>query len=304
MEIINLDKEKNKYDNVAIALGNFDGIHLGHQELIIKVVEKSREKDLKPSILLFQNHTKVTINNKKPNMLTSNNQKYKIAEKLGIEVIYTLNFTKEIMNLSQEDFIKEILKERLNCKTVVVGFDYRFGYKAQGTSDSLATIGEKYDIETEVIKPIEKNGEIISSSHIRNLLKNGEIEESNRLLGRNYSIEGRVVKGASRGTGLGYPTANLDYDDDFLLPLLGVYKTKTNIRNKKYLSMTDIGYNPTFGEDNVKLETFILDFDDDLYGEFIEIEFIEYLRKDIKFKNKEELIQQLEKDEEKVREKQ
>lgn len=301
MEIINLDKEENKYKNVAIALGNFDGIHLGHQELIRKVVEKSRENNLKPSILLFQNHTRATINNKKPDMLTTNNQKYKIAKDLGIEVVYTLNFTKEVMSLPQEEFIEKILKDILNCKVVVVGFDYRFGYRAEGTSESLNKIGRVYGIETEVVDPIEIEGEIISSSYIRRLIKDGNLEKANKLLGRNYSIEGKVVSGANRGTGLGFPTANLDYSSEYLLPLLGVYKTKTHIGDREYLSMTDIGYNPTFGEDHIKLETFILDFDSDLYGKTIEIEFLEFLRKGIKFKSKEELIEQLKKDEERVR---
>ncbi len=300
MEIINLDINKNKYENVAVALGNFDGIHLGHQELIKKVVNESKKNNLKPSILFFENHTKSIINNKNPKMLTNNNQKYKLAKSLGIEVIYTLDFTKKIMNLSQEKFIEIILKNKLNTKLVVVGFDYRFGFKAKGTSNSLLDLNKKYNIKTEIIKPVEINGEVISSSYIRNLIKDGNLNSANKLLGRNYSIQGKVVSGASRGTGLGFPTANLEYDENYLLPLLGVYKTNTKIDDKLYLSMTDIGYNPTFNEDRIKLETYILNFSKDIYGKTMEIEFLDFLRKDIKFKNKEELINQLEKDKNRV----
>jgi riboflavin kinase/FMN adenylyltransferase len=293
MEIIDLSNYNETRFNTAIALGNFDGIHIGHQQLINTMISKAKDLGIKSSLLLFKNHTKATIDNNKPNMITSNEQKFKICEELGIDIIYLLDFDDSLMKLSGEDFIKNIIIDKMNCKLLVVGFDYRFGYKASGDSKLLLELGKKHNIDVIVLDPVYKNNEVISSSIIRNLVAIGHMDEVTNILGRPYSILGKVITGKNRGNKLGFPTANIELMDNYVIPKNGVYITNTIVDNKKYLSATNIGYNPTFNEDILKIETYILDFSENIYGKTIEVEFIDFLRDDIKFKNKEELINQM-----------
>ncbi|WMM26576.1 bifunctional riboflavin kinase/FAD synthetase [Tissierella sp. MB52-C2] len=293
MEIIDLSNYNETRFNTAIALGNFDGIHIGHQQLINTMISKAKDLGIKSSLLLFKNHTKATIDNNKPNMITSNEQKFKICEELGIDIIYLLDFDDNLMKLSGEDFIKNIIIDKMNCKLLVVGFDYRFGYKASGDSEFLLELGKKHNIDVIVLDPVYKNNEVISSSIIRNLIAIGHMDEVTNILGRPYSILGKVITGKNRGNKLGFPTANMEPMDNFVIPKNGVYITNTIVDNRRYLSATNIGYNPTFNEDVLKIETYILDFGENIYGKMIEVEFIDFLRDDIKFKNKEELINQM-----------
>ncbi len=301
MEIINLDHKINDKYETGIALGNFDGFHIGHTELIKDMVEMSRARGLKSSLLLFENHTKSTISNKKPSMLTSNEQKYQLAEDLGVDIIFKLKFTKEIMSLSENDFIESILVDKISCKLAVVGFDYRFGHKAKGTSESLKEIGKTYGIETKIIEPVLVDEEVISSTKIREFIKQGQMEKVAQLLGRNYAIVGEVVSGDRRGTKMGIPTANLKVDESYAIPIKGVYATDTIVDGKLYKSITDIGVNPTFEGNKMKIETNIFDFDEMIYGENIEVIFKEYMRDDIRFDSKEDLIAQMNHDIEKAK---
>ncbi len=294
MEIIDLLNYNETRFNTAIALGNFDGIHIGHQQLIKTMVSKSKELGLKSSLLLFKSHTKTIVDNNKPNLITNNQQKFEIAEDLGIDIIYLLDFDEKIMKLSGEDFVKDIIIKKMNGKLVTVGFDYRFGYKASGDSKYLTELGEKYNIEVIVLSPVYKDHEIISSSRIRELIGNGNITDVSNILGRPYSIIGKVIPGKNRGNKLGFPTANIEPIDNYVIPKNGVYITYTIIDDKIYISATNIGYNPTFNEDILKIETHILDFNENIYGKTLEIQFLDFLRDDIKFENKEDLIKQME----------
>ncbi len=302
MEIISLDKDFNRSDDVGIALGNFDGFHIGHTKLIREMIERSRERGLKTSLLLFENHTKTVIKDKKrPSMLTTNEQKFKLAEELGIDIVFTIKFTKEIMSLSEEEFIKDILVDKIRCKFAVVGFDYRFGHKAKGTAESLKEIGRTYGIDSLIITPVLEEGEVISSTLIREAIKSGDMEEVNKLLGRNYGMVGEVISGDKRGTKMGIPTANLKVDKYYAIPKDGVYATDTIVDGERYKSITDIGVNPTFDGETLKIETHIFDFDKMIYGEKIEVLFKEYMRDDIRFASKEDLVIQMEKDLERAR---
>lgn len=296
MEIINLDNYYETRSGTAIALGNFDGIHLGHQELIKKMTDKGRMSGLKTSLLLFKNHTKVITSNVKPYMITNNEQKIRIAEKLNIDIVYFLDFNEKIMKLSPESFIKDIIIKQMNGKLLVAGFDYRFGHKASGDSKLLKELGNKYGIHVTILNPVQDNKKIISSSLIRKLISDGSVVEASKLLGRRYSIIGNVITGSNRGNKLGFPTANIKPIDNYVIPKTGVYATNTIIRGKKYLSATNIGYNPTFNENSLKIETYILDFKEDIYGEVLEVEFIDFIRDDIKFDNIDDLINQMNKD--------
>ena len=295
MRIIDLGKCRSEY-NTAVALGNFDGIHRGHQYLIEDTIKKANKKNIEPSILLFKNHTKLTINKNNIYILTSNNQKLKILEEMGIETVYTMDFDEDIMKLSSKEFIKNIIVDKLKAKIVTVGFDYRFGYKASGNSEYLKKLGEAYGFETNIIMPICIDNEIISSTKIRNLIQLGNIEKANKFLGRHYSIIGNIVSGSSRGRKLGYPTANIELIYNYKIPKPGVYKSITILEGKQFVSLTSIGNNPTFNEKDLKIENYILDFNENIYGKTIEIQFVNFIRENMKFKTAEELINQINKD--------
>ncbi len=299
MEIIDaMRKSENKY-GTAVALGNFDGVHLGHQYLLKSNIEKARNKNLKPSVLVFKNHTKTVLSKDKKfkiDILTSYDEKIRLLEELGVEIIYVMDFNEQIMKLSPEQFIKNILVERLNAKLITVGFDYRFGYKAQGDSNYLKELGKINGFDVNIIGPVYIDDEIVSSTIIRNLIIKGNIAKANKFLGRNYSFIGTVIKGSSRGRKLGFPTANISLNDRYVIPKIGVYKTFTHVDNRRFLSLTNIGYNPTFNEKELKIETYILDFNKDIYGSIIKIEFVEFIRDDIKFNTVEELKNQMNKD--------
>lgn len=296
MEIIDLSNYNETRFNTAIALGNFDGIHIGHQQLIKTMISKSKELGIKSSLLLFKGHTKTTIEKNKPSMITNNQQKFKIAEDLGIDIIYLLDFDDKIMRLSGEEFIRDIIIEKMNGKLLVVGFDYRFGHKASGDSEYLKVLGRRYNIDVVVLEPIYKDNQVISSSIVRELIANGNMLDATNILGRPYSIIGKVIPGKNRGNKLGFPTANIEPIDNYVIPKNGVYITNTIIDSKRYMSATDIGYNPTFDEDILKIETYILNFEGNIYGKSLEIEFVDFLREDIKFESKEALIEQMKKD--------
>lgn len=296
MIIIDMDKESFIKEDIAIALGNFDGLHIAHQSLILAMVKKAKEKGLKSSLLLFENHTSELVEyHNRPKLLMSNEDKYKILEELGVDIIYKLKFSEEIMKLRPEEFISDFLIERLNVKSITVGFDYRFGYKASGSSQDLERIASKYTIDVNLLEPISR-GEIVSSTRIREYLLNGDILKANEMLGRKYSIQGKVVPGEKRGRKLGFPTANVLIDEKYLLPKEGIYSTVVYINESPYLSGTNIGKNLTFHGDLIKIESFLLDFNEDIYGETIRIEFNEFIRSEIKFSTSKELVEQIGKD--------
>lgn len=297
MEIVNYEKNEMVKEKTAVALGNFDGLHIGHQKLIKTMVSKGREKKLKSSVLLFKTHTKSIIRgNKRPKLLTSNNQKISLLESIGVEMIYSMNFNKDIMQLSPRQFVEDILVDKLNVKLVVVGFNYRFGHKAQGDSACLKKLGKEFGFEVIVVEPVYGEELIISSTLIRELLSEGNIEKANEFLGRPYEMEGEVVEGNKRGKGLGFPTANIKLDKGYLVPKFGVYKSITIVDGKKYLSLTNAGKNPTFNGDDVSVESYILNFNNNIYGKKISVKFIDFIREEIKFNTREELIAQMLKD--------
>lgn len=299
MEIIDAINRRSIDYDTAVALGNFDGIHIGHQYLLEDNVKKAKHNNLKPSVLIFKNHTKTVLKkdkNSKIDILTSYEQKMKILEQLGIEVVYIMDFNEEVMKLSPDMFVKNILKKQLNAKLITVGFDYRFGYKAQGDSHYLKELGKINGFSVNIIDPIYVEDEIVSSTSIRNLLRDGNIRKANKFLGRNYTLTGTVISGRSRGRELGFPTANMKLNDNYVIPKIGVYKTFTHIGDRKLLSLTNIGYNPTFDEKELKIETYILNFDENIYGSTIKVEFVKFIRDDVKFNSVEELKEQMKKD--------
>lgn len=295
MNIIEMENLKYK-DNISIALGNFDGLHRGHISLIYSMIRDSEELGLKSSVLLFDNHTKSLTKGQAPRLLTDKIQKETLIDSLGVDILYKMDFDQNLRNLSAESFVKDILIKKLNIKAVTVGYNYRFGFGALGNSYVLNAMGEDYGFKVTIIDPVTVEGEIVSSTLIRDYIKKGNMHKANNMLGRKYTLKGQVINGKKLGHKLGYPTANMELSDSFLIPKCGVYASKTKIKDKKYLSVTSIGNNPTFNEKEIKIENHILNFNKNIYGEEIEIEIIERIRDEKKFNNLEELKKQIEKD--------
>ncbi len=299
MKIIDASKEFKIEDDTVIALGNFDGLHKGHMTLINKVLEKSKCKNISSSIILFRDHTRDIL---KPNnglyKLTSNNDKINLLKDTNLEYIFIVDFAR-IKNLKPEDFFNYLINI-LNCRGIVVGTDYRFGINASGDIKLLEKLCKSYNISLTIVNTVKDGNINVKSTIIRSYIKEGLIVEANNFLGRNYSITGEVVHGEKRGRELGFPTANTLNKFNYLIPKEGVYYTKTTIisrdSEKKYDSLSFIGNNITFNEYDKKIETYIFDFADSIYGEIIKIEFIEFIRDNYRFNSKIELIEQMNND--------
>lgn len=279
----------------AIALGNFDGVHLGHRELIRRTVQLARTKTsqgipLRSAVFTFSNHPRNLIPGAKPikNIIYSS-EKAELIESLGVDYLFDIEFTEDIMKLPPEDYVKKLLVEKFNAAEVFCGFNYRYGYKAEGNSEMLVKLGEKYGFRVTGIEPVAVDGEVVSSTLIRELIKSGDIDECEKFLGRNYEIGGEVVVGNRLGKSLGFPTSNIMIDEDMVTPPNGVYITYLVYNGVRYPSITNVGVKPTIGEFRKNMETHIFNFDSELYGKYIKIEFLEMMRPEVKFSSVEEL---------------
>lgn len=293
MEIFNISdiseiKEENK-KRVAV-LGFFDGIHKAHQKIIGSAVEAA-EKGFISAVITLDKSPKEYFGKTSEESLTPTNKKNELLKNLGVDEVYYLEFNEKLQNLSAEEFINNILK-KLNVDKVFCGFDYRFGFKGLGTPDLIRDSG----IEVIVLEKEKIDEEKISTTVLKEFVRKGEFSKYNEYTGRFYSISGLVVKGRQLGRTINFPTANLELDGKYLLPETnGVYITKIKVNNKIYKSVTNIGYNPTVSDEKNKkfIETHILDFNEDIYGEKIEIYFYEFLRKEQKFESFDHLKEQL-----------
>lgn len=281
----------------AVALGNFDGVHLGHRKLISEMVDYGRENNLKTLVFTFSNHPRDLLPDatKKKNIL-HRNEKSGIIESLGVDYLVNVPFTKEIMNMRAEEFITDILIGKLNVKGAFCGFNYRFGLRASGTPDLLREFGEKLGFSVFEMEAFKVQGEPVSSSMIRTLIASGQVERCKMYMGRNYEIGGEVVVGNRLGRKLGFPTSNLVIDTTMVTPPNGVYATYVDYRGKKYPGVTNVGNKPTVGEYEKNVETHIFNFDKELYGKKIIVEFLKKMRDEVKFDTVEELSEQIVRD--------
>lgn len=295
IKIFDLDFNEFDLSPKAVSLGNFDGVHKGHQKLMKENIKISKAKNLTPSVLLFKENTKNILNGERE-YLTSLEDKIEILKNLGIECFCLLEFSDKFKDLSPYEFIEEILYKKLNTKYVIVGDNYRFGKMAKGDIKTLKKYEEDFAYKTKVVDFELDDGKIINSTDIRQMVREGKIEKANKDLGHPFKMQGKVIKGAQRGRLLNFPTANLKPSFKYVTAKSGVYFTRVNIDRDFYYALTDIGTNPTFENKKMKIETYIMDFSKDIYGKNISIEFLEYLRPDYKFNSPEELIAQMEKD--------
>ncbi|MGE8721277.1 bifunctional riboflavin kinase/FAD synthetase [Leptospira terpstrae] len=301
MKIIrSLESIQNEFQTgSSLTLGNFDGIHVGHQTLLLRTVEKAKELDL-PSVVVTYYPNPSVVLGKKPNFkyLSSEKEKEELIRGFGIDYLVVLDFTLELSKMSAEDFLEKIMIKTLNAKHIVIGYNHFFGAERRGDFNLLNSNKINYGYAVELKEAVLKKESKISSSLIRGFLEKGEMEEAKILLGRNYHITGLVFEGAKRGRTIGFPTANIKVPEDKLLPAIGVYACFAKFGGKDHKGMVNIGHNPTFDGFGLHVEVNVFDFDGDLYGKEIELEIVHKIRDEKKFSSLDELKNQLTKDKE------
>jgi riboflavin kinase/FMN adenylyltransferase len=278
----------------VVAIGNFDGVHLGHQKILNFLVNKTIEKDLISLVLTFSPHPGKITGKGQIKLLQTLEQKIESIQAFGVQAVFTLPFTKKFASLSTKDFIDKILIKTLNARAVIVGNNFRFGKNRTGDISILESQTASNNLKIYIIPSVSVNTMTISSSLIRRLILKGDIKNANLLLGKPYEIQGEVIKGHSRGTILGFPTANVNTEND--ITPFGVFLTSVILNNKEFPSLTNIGKCPTFQQENINIESHILDFKSDIYRKKIKINFIKKLRDEIKFESPDKLFKQIQKD--------
>ncbi len=281
-------------EGTAVAIGNFDGLHLGHQEILRYLVEKAREKNLTSLVLTFSPHPEKVLGGGRTPMIQTLRQRLTGIRASGVEAVLVAGFTKAFADLAIGEFIRRIIVTFLAAKEVVVGEDFRFGRDRRGDVEALHRYGRKMGFAVHPRPAVQKSGQAVSSSRIRSLLLAGHILMANRLLGRPYLIEGRVVRGRGLGRDLGFPTANIRSENEITPP--GVYLTLAQIQARLYPSLTNSGQRPTFGFGPTQVETYLFDFQGVLYRRKINLYLLRRLRKERRFPRVEALIVQIRKD--------
>ena len=302
MDIIEEEIKKKYNHDIYVALGSFDGLHLGHMKLIDTAIKLAKENNGKSMVYTFKNHPLGVINKKlAPKLLMDNSTKIEVLKNKGVDILRFICFDKKFMEISSEDFVLNIIKQ-YNIKGIVVGFNFRFGHKNSGDVELLKEFSKKYNFKLFVVNAVEYNNEVVSSSRIRKAISQyGNVEEAKEMLPHPYFLEGKVVRGRQIGRKMGFPTINLDYNEDFVIPKNGVYFTAVLYDNKFYKGITNIGYNPTVEGKRLNIETHILDFNKEIYGERIRLYFLSRLRDEKKFQSIEELSLTIKKDKEYVK---
>ena len=281
---------------VWLTVGNFDGVHLGHQALIRQLVNQAKKEKSRSMLINFWPNPKVYFSGESGFYLTTRAEKTGILSKLGVDDVVTLDFDEKMACMDAATFLVEIMRH-INLKGIVVGTDFAFGRQRKGTIELLADLCEDMAIELVIFPPFMLEESPVSSSRIRSALNEGKVDEAAQLLGRPYAMCSRVISGERVGKSIGVPTANLQLDPDKFLPKKGVYATIAHLRKKNYPAVTNVGIRPTFGEHfELSVETLILDFDDDIYGEDLRVEFIQWLRPEKKFHSVQDLVNQIEED--------
>lgn len=289
--------EVNNIEPTIVALGNFDGIHRGHQEIIGRTVKTANAVDLKSAVFTFSNHTSTVLASvpRVKNILYAD-EKAAIIERLGVDYMFNIPFDKEILHMTPERFIKDILVDKFNIREAYCGFNYRFGHNGAGTPEVLMREGLKHGFGIHVQEPYKIDGVVVSCTYIRKLIEEGRMEECSKFLGRMYAIEGEVVVGNKLGRTIGFPTSNLIIDENMVTPPNGVYTTICTYNGEQYPSITNVGVKPTVGTYNKNVETHIFNFDRELYGKIIRVEFIKKTREELKFESVEALSAQIKSD--------
>jgi len=277
-------------------MGNFDGVHLGHQKILQIVVDRAREIGVLGMVFTFEPHPlKILAPDRCPPLLTTFHEKMKLLQKLNLDIVLFARFTEEFASQHPEEFIQRILWDKLRVKEVYVGYNHTFGRGGKGTVAMLEEFSRQYPFRVQVVEEVVIQGENVSSTAIRNYLRQGNLEKANLLLGRPYTLTGKVIPGCGRGRKIGFPTANIAPGIK-LIPKSGVYLARVHIRGKTYNGLANIGPKPTFQDSSPGVEVYIFDLQADLYHQYLEIELIKRIRDEISFPSVGSLVHQIEQD--------
>ncbi|MCM8901168.1 bifunctional riboflavin kinase/FAD synthetase [Caldicoprobacter algeriensis] len=282
---------------VAIALGMFDGIHKGHKALIRRLKEIKRRYGYTAMVYTFKQHPLSCLPPRKaPPQIMNLNKKILEFHRMGVDILVLNNFDEGFARTAPREFIQRYLLEKYDVRFIVVGYNYRFGHNGSGDAQLLIRMGKEMGFEVVVVPPVKVGREVVSSSLIRKMIQQGDVAKAWQYLGRPYSINGQIVRGAGRGKTLGHPTANLDIGPkNIVIPKFGVYLTRCNLDGQCFWGVTNVGQNPTFDQSGLHIETFFLDYHGgELYGKHVRLYFLRYIREERRFPSKQELVQQME----------
>lgn len=281
--------------HTVATIGNFDGVHLGHQAVLKRTIANARRFDCLAVALTFSNHPE-SILGEGPFLLNMPSIRRELLAKQGLDALLEIEFTRSFAALEPEIFFHTWLREALNIKALVVGHDFRFGSAGRGNYRLLEELTLNQGIVLERVAPVRVDGEVISSSVIRRLLAEGDIEKANRMLGYNFIIEGEVIKGEQLGRKLGYPTANIRLKPEYLLPRYGVYLIRLSLEDRFYFGVANVGVKPTFGKTIPLVEAYLFDIELDLYHRLVRVEFLRFIRPENRFAGPEALRAQIARD--------
>lgn len=286
--------ERAPQHNTIVTVGVFDGVHHGHRHLISELLRQAHESELLSVAVTFRQHPENLFRppDSRLSLLTDVETRVGLLQAAGVDIVIPLTFDKELAELNAQDFI-ELLQTHLHMRGVVIGSDFALGKNREGNVDRLLEVGRELGFSVTVVPPLVIDGITVSSTTIRKALSEGNMERVTQLTGRYFRLTGKVVTGVGRGTGLGYPTANITVDENQALPPDGVYACIATLGNTQYPAMTNIGNNPTFGNEQRTIESFILDYHGNLYEQTLSIDFVHRLREEIKFKDIEDLQKQI-----------
>ena len=298
MDIIFQPSKIEYVKNSVVSVGTFDGVHLAHQQLLREVVERARARKGRSVVLTFDPHPKEVLTGQPMRLLTTIEERQQICEQLGIDVFYRIGFTYEFSRLSSREFYLRYVVQGCGVSEVVEGYDHHFGRDREGSVEELLKLGREFEFSVAALKPVYVDEEIVSSSQIRQHLLEGKVDRALRLLGRPYALSGTVVRGDARGRELGYPTANLQLTYHKLIPEDGIYFVQVDMGGPTRYGMLSIGVRPTFFDQGQRtVEVHLLDFEGDIYGQTVNVQFLSRLRDERKFNSARQLIDQMHLDE-------
>ena len=293
MKIYNNANLSKKHFNSVIAIGNFDGLHLGHQKVINEAKQKAKKYKLPFGVMTFEPVPIMFFSKiKKDHRINSLQQKKEQFKKLKLDFLIIIKFDKKFSSLTAEEFIRKIIYKKTKCKYLYVSKNFKFGFKRKGNIQTLKKFENKFNYKNIITKPYKKNNKTISSTFIRKKIRAGNVELANKLLNRNWCVAGKVIKGKKRGRKIGFPTCNVNLNN-YVIPKLGVYSVRVNANNFNKNGVANIGYRPTFNGQNLLLETNIFGINKNLYNKVINVSFKKFIRKEKKFKNFENLKKQI-----------
>lgn len=301
MRIIKEISEIKRDEKSIITIGTFDGLHLGHQQIVDKVIQKSGNTGGRSCLITFDPHPRKVIPGRNDvKLLSTLDEKIMILEQMNLDNLFVINFTQEFSTQSPEEFVEKYLVAGIGLKEIIIGYDHHFGKGRDGNFYILQELGRKFNFAVTLIPEFSIDGETVSSTKIRNSLIAGDVVKAGKMLGRPYSFTGKIVRGDGRGKQLGFPTANISVDNpDKLIPANGIYAAECIVNNEKHFGLLSIGSRPTFHKDgNIIPEFYIFDFNNDIYEKIMQVNMIEKIRDEEKFNSVDELIIQMKKDEE------